>query len=229
MKLVISKGFESASLAYLSGLEKCKEDVIVFAHQDVYIPAGWEKHLERAINQLENEKIPWAVLGVFGVDMSNKFYGQVWSSGLNRELMFPLSCDSPQPIVSIDELVIVLNRKAGVLFDADLPGFHLYGTDIVQTALGENKGAYVFNGPVVHNSNPVYGLDKGYRQAYRYMAHKWKHLLPLITCIVPVTTLGFSLVVVRLNLLKKRYLHRKKLGGRLDDPVLIADKLNYQK
>ena len=35
---------------------------------------------------------------------------------------------------SFDELLIVLRRDSGLRFDEGLPGWHMYGTDIVQTA-----------------------------------------------------------------------------------------------
>ncbi len=58
-RLHVELGFPSASLAYLSGLEKCTEQIVVFAHQDVYLPAGWEKGLEQAIETLNSRGEKW--------------------------------------------------------------------------------------------------------------------------------------------------------------------------
>lgn len=225
-KLHIEKKHPSASSAYLAGLHKCTADIIVFAHQDVYIPAGWGSLLKQAINQLEDNGQEWAVLGVFGIDQKQQYHGRVWSSGLNQELCYPIA--TPQPIESIDELLIVLNRRSGITFDADLPSFHLYGTDIVQTALQQKKGAFAFHGPVIHNSNPVLQLDKSYRRAYRFMSKKWAHNLPIQTCIVPITKNGGPLYLSILKRLKKSLLKNKITTGRLPAPTLIAKKLQYE-
>ncbi len=225
-KLHIAEGYSSASTAYLAGLENCTEDIVVFAHQDVYIPAGWELHLERTIKLLEDNNQSWAVLGVFGVDATGQYHGRVWSSGLNRELIY--SVNAPQSIVSIDELLIVLNRKSPISFDADLPSFHLYGTDIVQTALQQNNSAFVFHAPVIHNSNPVHHLDKSYRQAYNFMRNKWSDILPIQTCIIPVTKRGLPLYISWLRSLQKILMGGGETRNLQLDSTMLAKNLGYE-
>ncbi|MCK5603215.1 hypothetical protein KAR91_15135 [Candidatus Pacearchaeota archaeon] len=226
VRLWEERGHSSASKAYISGLKKCQADVVVFAHQDVYFPQNWEKLLALAIKTVNYTNPNWAVLGVFGVEKRGAFRGRVWSSGLAKELNYPLK--QPVPTVSIDELVIILNRKSGIEFDPHLPAFHLYGTDIVQTALLNNKGAYIFNGPVMHNSNPVITLDPSYEEAYKYMVKKWKNMLPLPTCIVPLTKTCWPLYLSRFKNFKKKLLGQKPAGKRLENPISISKKLGYE-
>ena len=84
-------------------------------------------------------------------------------------------------VQSLDELLIVLRRSSGLRFDPDLPHFHLYGTDIVQTALASGKGAYVVDAPVIHNSKPIKRLDRNFWMAFNYMVGKWRGLPPIQT------------------------------------------------
>ena len=140
----------SASIAYNRGLDSTQADVVVFAHQDVYLPSGWDQVLLRSLAQLDEIDPNWAVAGLVGLTLDNSILGHVWSTGLAREI--GSSSQLPSPTTCIDELLIILKRNSGIRFDPELPSFHLYGTDIVRTALGAGYGAYIINAPVIHNS-----------------------------------------------------------------------------
>lgn len=225
VKLHAEIGFKSASSAYLSGLQKCTKDIVVFAHQDVYIPQGWDQLLASAILALEAKCCRWGVLGPFGIDKEGSYCGQVWSSGLAKVLNYPVPY--PHEVVSVDELLIVLNRKSGVTFDINLPAFHLYGTDIILEAKKNDFKSFVFYGPVIHNSTPVRYLGARYGHAYKYLARKWSTILPLRTCIVPVTQYGLPLWRSRLkSLIRIICTGRRFLSQR--DPVVLARELEYE-
>ena len=129
---------------------------------------------------------------------------------------------------SVDELVIILRRKSGLRFDEKLPGFHLYGADIVQTALARRLGAYVIDAPVVHNDKRVKDLGREYGNAYRYLQRKWRERLPIPTTIAPITRWGVPLWRVRM----RDWVMRRRKGVRYDellpDPVDIARRLGYE-
>ena len=173
------RGFASATGAYLDALCDCEADLVVFAHQDVYLPAGWEALLRAQVACLERTDPDWAVLGVYGVAADGRHHGCVWSSGLQRVL--GCAFQQPVPVISLDEVLVVLRRDSGLAFDAWLPGFHLFATDLVQTALAAGRGAYVVCAPIVHNSRPMPYLRADYFRAYRYVAHKWSDRLPIRT------------------------------------------------
>lgn len=180
----------SAAIAYNHGLDATSEDIIVFAHQDVYLPAPWLDQLAAAIAMLERQP-PWGVIGLFGVTATGTPVGRVWSSGIGRELGAAFA--APIEAVSIDEMVIVLRRASGLRFDPSLPGFHLYATDLCLAARTAGAGVYVAPAPAVHNSVPVRTLRGTYLNAYRYLKKKWAFLLPIRTPIAPITRfeLGF--------------------------------------
>ncbi len=223
--LIAERGYPCASQAYNHALDHSDADVVVFVHQDVYLPAGWEGKLLSAIHLLDAQERRWAVLGVVGMDVDGKFVGRAWSNGLQYEINQPVS--GPTPVQSLDEIVLVLKRSSGVRFDADIPGFHLYGTDIAQSAWAAGLEACVFDGPVVHNSLPVLRLDASYRRAYRAIQRKWRSRLPLGTTVVAVTRWGWPLfrAAVRLRWLGLR---RVPVRHRHDQPGAVARQRNYE-
>lgn len=193
------RGYASAGKAYNTGLDACDAEIVVFVHQDVYLPFPWRQQLLDGIQAIEAVDSRWAVVGVYGVNGNSEHIGHCWSTGLNRVLGAPFGI--PKRVVSIDELVIILRKSSGLRFDVDLPGFHLYGTDIVQSALSNGLGAYVIDAPVIHNSRPVRNLRGAYSSAYAYMKAKWKEVLPIPTTVVPLTKYGMPLLRHKLRAL----------------------------
>jgi len=226
-KIYAVRDAQTAGSAYNSGLDQCADSVVVLAHQDVYFPRGWEQRLIQAITQLERSAVPWAVIGVWGVQPDGQHVGRCWCSGGNQEHVGAIR--EPVEVASIDEIVIVLNQAAGLRFDENLPGFHLYATDIVLQAKQRGYKAFVIDAPVVHNSRPnpqVY--DSHFFAAYRYMQKKWKDQLPVRTCTVPVTCWGWPLRKAWLKNEVNRLRGWKSGGARADDPSKLARILGYE-
>lgn len=225
-EVIVEEGHWCAGAAYNAGMSKTKAEMVAFCHQDVYLPLGWEKLVIQAGKALQQNRPDWAVLGVFGVKRSGEEIGRVWSSGIGRELGSHF--DAPQNVVSVDELVIIVRPQFELQFDERLPGFHIYGTDIVQTALHRGLEAYVIHAPVIHNSNPVIQLDQAYWKAYAYLQAKWRAVLPIPTCVVPITRSSWQKWRYRISMAKSRLADNKSGKGRQDDPKQIAVKLGYE-
>jgi len=64
----------------------------------------------------------------------------------------------PAIVESLDEVVLILRTDAGIGFDPDIPSFHLYGTDVVQSAKLARRTSYVVDLPVIHHSRPLTNL-----------------------------------------------------------------------
>lgn len=222
------RGFTSASRAYDDALTDCTSDLVVFAHQDVYLPSGWEQRLRAQVAELERVDPDWGVLGIYGVAADGRHAGLVWSSGLNR--VFGESFESPVPVRSIDEVLIVIRRESGLSFDPKVPGFHLYGTDLVQTALQRDLGAYVVCAPVVHNSRPAPFLGEDYFKAYRYLTEKWRDHLPIFNNVEPLLAPGprFLALRARHKLVEWRLGQGHARADRGLDCVDIARELEFE-
>lgn len=187
----------SASRGYNLALAAASADVILLIHQDVYLPAAFERDLLAAVADLDRHDPAWAVFGAFGIGLQGEGLGDVWSSSIGRRIGEPPR--TPQPVQSVDELLIGLRRSSGLRFDEALPGFHMYGTDIVQQATERGAGAYAVHLPCVHNDKFKGTLGYDFTEAYQYVAHRWRRALPIRTTITTVTTAGIPYAVHRLR------------------------------
>ncbi|RZU00787.1 glycosyltransferase [Rivibacter subsaxonicus] len=227
--LHLQRGCKSAAAAYNAGLRAARHDVVVFAHQDVYLPSGWSERLLEQIERVERLQPRWAVLGIYGIGTDGRHVGQVWSSGLNA--VFGSKFEQPAPVQSVDELLIVLRRSSGIRFDDALPGFHVYGTDIVQQALAGGHGAFVVCAPAIHNSRPSRYLGADYFEAYRHVAAKWRDRLPIESCAAPLLPAGPRYLRLRLRHRLSEWRHAGVDRRTLDrnyDSAAIARRLGFE-
>ena len=204
LPLTVLEGYSSASKAYNEVLRKAPAGtLIIFAHQDVYLPADYGARLRHRIDELERTDPDWAVLGLSGRRADGKFAGKVWSTAAKmvQQSDFPF----PVRVVTLDELLLVVKAGTGLLFDEQLPGFHMYAADIVQIGLSLGRNSYVIDAPAVHHDKPVIHLDKTYRRSYRYLRKKWWDRLPIPNLIAPLTRSRFTLYEYDLRF---RYLQR---------------------
>lgn len=189
--LHVEKGAPSASIAYNRGLDATIAPYAVFTHHDVYLPPGWDNLLLARIAELNASDPNWALFGSFGVGLDGAHVGPVWSSSLGHIVgRVPMA---PVPVQAYDELLIVMRRDAGLRWDESLPGWHMYGTDIVATARAAGRGAYAGALPCIHNDRYHAALGEDYRACYRYMQRKWAGQLPLRTPITKISRSGLHL------------------------------------
>ncbi len=184
-------GAASASHAYNSALDATEGAVIIFAHQDVFFPLGWQDMLRARIAEIAARDPHWALIGAFGVGFDGAHIGPVWSSSLGMIVgRVPMQ---PTRVQSFDEMVVVLRRASGLRFDAALPGWHMYGTDIVATARKQGMHAYAGALPCIHNDRYHGALGADFRECYQFMQRKWAADLPLRTPITKISRSGLHL------------------------------------
>lgn len=187
--LHVERNAPSAAIAYNRALMATDAPVVVFAHHDVYLPEGWDRLLAARLAELPPD---WALFGSFGIGLDGAHIGPVWSSSLGQIVgRVPMG---PVPVQSFDELLIVLRRDSGLRFDETLPGWHMYGTDIVQTARAAGRGAYAGALPCIHNDRFHPALGEDFDAAYRFMQRKWAAALPLRTPITKISRSGLHLM-----------------------------------
>ena len=228
VRLHVRKGYRSAGEAYTPALRGSKSEWTIFLHQDVFLPEGWDRHLLNAIEYLEDADPNWAILGLYGVTCSGQHVGHLWCSSCNKILGTHLH--SPRAVCAIDELLILVKKSSGVAFDPKLPGFHLYGTDIVQTALKSGKGAYVVCAPVIHNAKPLPFLHSSFFEAYRFLSKKWRGKLPLNSVVMTIEDSRLRFMRKRAENLARRLRYRNVDRSTLDrgyDPVALANRLGF--
>ena len=184
-------GAPSAAAAYNRALEATTAPIVVFAHQDVFLPLGWDALLRARIAEVAARDPNWALIGAFGVGLDGAHHGPVWSSSLGQ-IVGRIS-QTPQAVQSYDEMLIVLRRASGLRFDEALPGWHMYGTDIVAQARSLGLGAWASSLPCIHNDRFHGALGPDYVECYRAMQRKWAGQLPLLTPITKISRSGLHL------------------------------------
>lgn len=221
--LHVMRGFASAGAAYNAGICQASGDILVFAHQDVYLPPGWDDQLARAVAQLSHRDPDWGVLGVWGIALDLEPRGFCYCTGLQKVLgggfVDPVKC------VSLDELLLVLRRPAGLQFDEHLPGYHLYGTDICLTAKQRGMNSYVIPALCIHNTAGLEFLPWAFWRAYFYLRRKWHDQLPIQTPCTRIDRFPMQAIEHPLRSIYSHWIKRRTSGKRVDDPRSLYEEL----
>lgn len=219
-------GYKSAAEAYNAGLKRADHELVVFAHQDVYLPGDWLTQVDRAVTQLNRTDPEWGVLGLFGVqdNPEGTKVGYCYSTGLGLTLGAPFSC--PIEATSLDELVLIVRRSSNLSFDERLPGFHFYGTDICLTARELLMKSYIISAFCIHNSNGIQYFPREFWRGYAYMRNKWRNVLPVTTCCTRITASWVTAARRILKDMASRVLNSHRPGRRCDDVQALYRKLS---
>lgn len=216
-QVIRKQGFSSAAAAYNSGLQEANHEILVFVHQDVYLPAAWTRDLSIALSYLTDYDPLWGVLGVFGVRRGvAERTGFCYSTGLQRVLGQPFH--APLTAQSLDELLLVVRKSACLSFDPQLPGFHLYGTDLCLQAEQRGMNNYIIPAFCIHNSNGLQYYPAAYWESYRYMRSKWWPRLPVYTSCTTLTRSPFSMLRQIASDVRRRAVGTTRGGSRHNDP-----------
>jgi hypothetical protein len=221
------EGYRSGAEAYNAALAAAVgAHVLILAHQDVYLPAGFLLGALEQIHQLDTLDPDWAVAGVAGLDAAGGFHGRTWSSGLGALL----GSQPVRPVVveTLDEMLLFVRLGSGLRFDDDLPGFHLYAADAIQIAKSAGRRSYVIDAPAIHHSRAVVELDKGYRAAYHYLQRKWRAELPIPNLVCPITRSPLTLWL-RDARIRRKHRGKPRPPEPQDDPSVIALRLGFER
>ncbi len=121
---------------------------LVWVHQDVYLPAGWNVHFSKSLQEAQTQWPHLAVAGVYGV---SGFGADCVRSGHVLDRGNDLKEPAPLPSLtdSLDELLVAVKVGSGLRMDPAL-GFDFYGTDLVLEAKGKGLCAAVVNAYCEH-------------------------------------------------------------------------------
>lgn len=220
VEISVQREAKSAVEAYNRGIEATRAEVLVFVHQDIFLPAGWMTGFQEALRQLAETDPNWGVLGLYGVKADRTRCGWIYSTGLGCVLGTPF--DMPQEVRTIDELLLVIRKSSNLRFDEGLPGFHFYGTDLCLIAESKGFRNYVLPCFAIHNSNGLAYLPKAFWKAYFYVRSKWRDKLPFQTPCITVRRSVLPTLVQEIPWRVVRYtILRQKPGGRVQDPGLL--------
>lgn len=168
-------GCASAAEGLNRGLVQAKNPIVVFVHQDVYLPEGWPRRFLQQYRQAERLG-PLGVVGVFGVT-STGWAGRV----VDREQMLVHGERLPAAVETLDEVLLALPKDTPLRFDPAL-GFHFYGSDICVAAQQRGLLNVAVDAPCFHHSRTVDGaLPLAFNLSAALFAQKWRERLPIAT------------------------------------------------
>ncbi|MGB0109703.1 MAG: glycosyltransferase [Terriglobales bacterium] len=209
-EIVVQERFLSAPTAYNDALGRSSNDLIVFCHQDVYLPVGWLKDLRRALDYLSMHDPNWGVLGCSGMTVNHDHWRYLYSSGLG---VSGTPFEHPKPIQTLDEIVLILRKSSGLRFDEQLPYFHLYGTDICLQALQRGMNSYAISAFCIHNTHQTLVLPTEFYECCKHIRRTWSSCLPIQTTCVRITAFNIPIYARRLHETYLRHIRRKEIGG----------------
>jgi Glycosyltransferase like family len=221
-QIIVQEGFSSAATAYNDAIDRSTNDLIVFAHQDMIFPEFWLADLQRALDSLQQTDPQWGVLGCYGETLYDHGRGYIYSGGLG---IMGKPTDHPEPVQTLDEIVLILRKSSGLRFDGDLPHFHFYGADICMAAAARGMKSYAISAFCIHNTQQNLVLPKEFYESYRHVKHRWKNSLPIRTTCVTMTKFDSHMYRKRIQEVYLRFIRRKEIGAfrAKDGRALLAE------
>jgi Predicted glycosyltransferases len=224
-QVLLREGYACAAHAYNSAIEEARHDLMLFVHQDVYLPDGWFSKVLHAIRRLDREGIRWGVIGAYGPRKADDgrpgpvYLGRIHTTGLGLHGEW---IDKPEPVETLDEIVLVFRKSSGLRFDPQLPHFHMYGVDVCLSARSRGWANYAVPAPCIHNTNQLLVLPAEFYRCYRYIKHKWARFLPIRTSCIEISRFDAELHWRKTRELLARALpHRPVPMRRVADPRML--------
>lgn len=221
-EVILQTGHDSAADAYNSAIRNAKAEILVFVHQDVYLPEGWIRAVQRAMDILAHHDPDWAVLGVWGVTNDGEYAGHVYWQGVAGE-QFEGGID----VATLDEVVLIVRRASGLTFDPLLRGFHMYGADICLQAKQRGMRSYAISAFCIHNAYGYAMFPLAFWKAYFFMRSKWKSWLPIKTTCIEITPWCWPMIKWNIIRTVELALGRRMMIPRIPDPARFHQELLY--
>jgi Glycosyltransferase like family len=221
-QILLQQEYSSAAQAYNHAIDQSTNDLMVFLHQDMYLPAGWFARLAICIAQLDRKDSSWGVAGCWGTTRTGAGFGHVYSPGVE---VLGGRFDDPEQVQALDEIVLVMRRSRGLRFDEGLGHFHFYGADLCLQAQARGMRAYAISDFCIHNANYQLVLPREFYDGYRYMKRKWRAQLPVHTPCVRISRFDRDLRERKMQEFFRRVRGRLIGQFRSQDPAGLYERL----
>jgi hypothetical protein len=184
-QLILVHGCRNAAEGFNRGISVACGDIVVFVHQDVYLPDGWDERFISGFMEARN-RMPAEVVGVYGLSAPDRV-GKSLQLGVVSDRGEWLRGTEPLPAraQSLDELLFAVPRGSSLRLDPDL-GFDLYATDLVLQAEARGGCGAVVEAPCEHRSSlPRTNISRSTAERFRKSAlafeRKWASRFPIET------------------------------------------------
>ncbi|MFH1021257.1 MAG: hypothetical protein V1782_11715 [Pseudomonadota bacterium] len=184
-QLIQAHGCRSAAQGFEQGMLLAGGEILVFVHQDVFLPQGWDAGFISGFVEAR-QRLPAEVVGVYGLGIPQagqrpRPLGRVVDRGelLSGEGVLP------ERAQSLDEFLFAVPRGSRFRLDPEL-GFDLYATDLVLQAESRGCCAAVVEAPCEHRStlprdNIPQSVLRRFQAAAIVFERKWAHRFPVET------------------------------------------------
>jgi hypothetical protein len=172
---------------------------VIWVHQDVFLPEGWDQVFLEELNNLSRqsagvEASKLGVVGVYGVAGSGE---QATRAGyvMDRGHWLCETMSLPCRVDSLDELLFAVPSKSMLRLDADLL-FDFYATDLVLQGQSYGLESYVVKAPCEHwaDTPQRFPISESLVQRILRSAEvfecKWEKRLPVVTPCFNITRKG---------------------------------------
>lgn len=189
-----------------------QEAWIVWVHQDVFLPEGWDGVFTQELDRLSSiflskEERRLGVVGLYGVRGTGQ---NIERAGCIRDRGNWLNEPThlPSRVDSLDELLFAIPSDSPLRLDPKL-GFDFYATDLVLQGQALGLESYVVYAPCEHwAETPQEGefsekLISRVLTSAKVFESKWKQRLPVVTPCFNVTHQGAVREIVRATLDRK--------------------------
>ena len=167
---------------------------LVWAHQDVFLPEGWDRCFQLALEAALLQFPKLAVAGVYGIagtGTETRRAGHVLDRGTLLQEATALPCQ----VDSLDELLFAVRLDSGLQLDPAL-GFDFYATDLVLQAQARGWQCAVLDAYCEHWADtPANGaislsLAQRIQRSAAVFERKWAGRLPLSTPCFEINRVG---------------------------------------
>ncbi len=160
----------SAAERYNRAWDASESDLIVFCHEDVEFPSNWLEQLKKNLNQLQEDKVHWGLLGPMGRQRKN-FFGS-YADPDQTVFHGPL----PAEVDSLDEMCLIVRRDLPLRFDPKLGGYHLYGVDLAIQCRMEDYKVLAIDQFLQHHTETRGNVSRPpeYHQIKKRLQKKWR-------------------------------------------------------
>lgn len=171
------RGFKTAAAAFNEAIQRSRNDLMIFCHQDIVLPAGWDAGFLTEIQKVSGVAPNWGVVGCAGITADGRVAAHIYRHDRELASSVPL----PAEVRTLDECLVAFRRSSALRFDKDLPGFFYYAADICLQAESLGRLNYAIDAPCVHRSKSRVSLPASLYVAERYFIRKWSTRLPVPT------------------------------------------------
>lgn len=179
---------------------------LVWVHQDVFLPEGWDKRFLQALDAASQQFPKLAVAGVYGLAGAGAI-AQRAGHVLDRGTLLRESATLPCLADSLDELLFAVRIDSDLRLDPAL-GFDFYATDLVLQAQRQGWQCAVLDACCEHWSDtPARGavppaVVQRIKQSAEVFESKWADQLPISTPCFDIAKAGDVVTFIESILVK---------------------------